>query len=836
MADEDGGCVLQDWTNLRLDPVVTASPPTEISLLTKRRFAPLFITNFLDAFNDNLFKTALLVLVSYVIYRGDTGRAAMLATAATGLFILPFFLFSALAGEIADAFERARLVQLVKVSEVAIMGLGLVGFASQSTPTLLTALFLMGVHSAFYGPLKYAILPLHLKQDELLGGTGVMEAGGFIAILGGQLLAGVLAAWVAGVIACVLAGLGLVASLAILPARPANTGGRIDLNIAVVSWRLVRMARSIRPVWLSILAIAWFYAVGAVLLGELIPLVKGMLHGRQDVAVLFLAIFSVGVAVGSLVVNRLLKGEISARYVPISALLLAGLLIDLALALGGFRAHGQDVGIVGFLAMPGALRIVFDLAAISICGGVFVIPLYTILQTRSPDAERSRILAANNIVNAAVTVSAIGVAGALLQLGVGIAGLIALMGVATFCVAGYACVLLPETVVKTLVRAVLRLLYRIEVHGAEHMPEPGTGVVVVVNHLSYLDGLILAVFLPGKPRFALHTAIFKVWWMKPVLPFFDALPVDHTSPLSVKAMVKAVREGHTLVVFPEGRISVTGALMKVFAGPAVVADKADAPIVAVRIDGTQYTRFSLMKSKLRRRALPKIRLSILGPQRLALPDGLGRGRKRRAMASERLLRCHERHDVFHCRHGPHPVPGRAGRPRRPWPQSARCGGRQATAAVLRQAGDRRGAAGEPAPGRYDARRGGGLDAAERERCGGRLLRPSVGSAHSGHAQLHRRTRQPGSCLRRGQDRHGGDRARLRRTGQAAAHGGAARGLGPPHRVARRRRGDDHRRSQTASPADGAHDEPVPPPPDRVRHAPRWCCSPPAPRGRRKAWC
>ena len=612
-----------------------AKPVMELSLLIKRRFAPLFFTNLLGVFNDNIFKTSLLVLGSYVIYRADPAKSALLGTLATGVFILPFFLFSAVAGQVADGWERARMVRLVKLAEVAIMALGLAGFWTQSIGLLLTALFLMGVHSSVYGPLKYAILPQQLKVGEILGGTGLMEAGGFVAILAGQLAAGLVAPWQAGVIACGLAVLGLAASLAIRAAPPAETPGRIELNAPALSWRLVRRAMAIRRVWLCILAIAWFYAVGAVLLGELIPLVKGMLHGRQSVAVLFLAIFSVGVAAGSLLVNRLLRGDVSPRYAPLAAVLLASFLLDLAAAVGGFRAHGQDVGIAGFMAMPGAWRIAVDLAAISICGGVFVIPLLAILQTDSPPQERSRILAANNIVNAAITVAAIVVAAGLLKLGASIAGLIALMGLATLGVAVAPLLLAPKPVLKAVVRSALKLLYRVEITGLEHAPKAGEGAVVVVNHVSYLDGVLIGAFLPGRPTFAIHSAIYKTWWMRPVLPFIDAFPVDVTNPLAAKAMIRVVREGRTVVMFPEGRITVTGALMKVFAGPATIADKADAVIVPMHIDGAQYTIFSQVKGKLRRRPFPKIRLTILAPRRFDL-SAAHSFRARRALAGERL--------------------------------------------------------------------------------------------------------------------------------------------------------------------------------------------------------
>lgn len=615
-----------------------ASSVPPLALVARRRFGPLFATNVLGVFNDNLFKTALLILAAYGLYRAAPAKAALLAPVATGVFILPFFLFSALAGQVADAWERSRLVRAVKLAEVAIMALGLAGFQLQSIGLLTGALFLMGVHSAMYGPLKYAILPSQLAPEEVLGATGVMEAGGFVAILGGQLLAGVVAPRTAGLVACALAALGLGASLLISRAPPVEAGGRIDLNVVRVSWRLVGKARAVRPVWLSILAIAWFYAVGAVLLGELVPLVQGLLHARQEVAVLFLAVFSVGVAAGSLAVNRLLRGEVSGRFVPVSAFLLAGLQLDLALAVAGFHAPGPDLTLGGFLGLPAAWRILLDLAALSVSGGVFVIPLYAVLQTRSPKAERSRILAANNIVNAGVCVVAIAVSTVLLKLGVGITGLIALMGAGTLLVALYACVRLPEAFVKPVLRAVLKALYRVEARGLEHVPVAapgGVGVVVVANHVSYLDAALLAAFLPGKPTFAVHTRILAAWWMQPVRPFFDAFPVDMTSPLATRTMIAAVRAGRTLVIFPEGRIGVTGGLMKVFAGPAVVADKAGAPLVPVRIEGPERSPFSLMRGKLRRTLLPRVRLTALPPVTLDL-GAAPSGRRRRALAADRL--------------------------------------------------------------------------------------------------------------------------------------------------------------------------------------------------------
>ncbi|MEJ7933050.1 acyl-[ACP]--phospholipid O-acyltransferase [Sphingobium sp. AN558] len=607
----------------------------DLSLLGKRRFAPLFVVQFLGAFNDNLLKFALLFLANFGLFRAEPDKAELLATIATGLFILPYFLFSALAGQIADAWDKAKLVRAVKAAEVVIMTLALIGFWLQSVPLLLGCLFLMGLHSTLFGPVKFSILPQHLGPHEMVGGTGMIEAGTFLAILGGQLLAGVIPAQTAGLVAIGIAVLGLLASFAVPPAPPVAQGLHIDRNIFRSTWRILKAARHGRGVWLSILGISWFFAVGAVLLSEFAPLVSGVLKAKQDVATLFLLVFSLSVALGSLLVNRLLRGEISARYVPISALALAACMIDLWLSTTAYVPTATDVGITAFVASPGSWRILVDLFGIAFAGGMFIVPLYAILQTHAPREERSRTIAANNIVNAAVSVLVVLAVTMMLARGETVPGIIGVMGFATLTIALISCWLLPETLIKAMFRGALRLFYRVEVAGAEHMPPAGTPAVVVVNHVSFLDGLLLAAFLPGKPTFAVHTRIAKAWWIKPFLPLFDAFPVDPTNPMAAKAMVKAVREGRTLVIFPEGRITVTGALMKIFDGPGMVADKADAPIIPVRIDGAQYTPFSRLRGRVRLRTFPKIRLTVLPPRRFAI-DGEMTARARRAIAGRRL--------------------------------------------------------------------------------------------------------------------------------------------------------------------------------------------------------
>jgi len=607
----------------------------DLSLLGKRRFGPLFAVQFLGAFNDNLLKFALLFLANFGLYAADPVKAELLATIATGLFILPYFLFSALAGQIADSWDKARLVRAVKLAEIGIMLVALAGFWLQSVPLLLGSLFLMGLHSTIFGPVKYSILPQHLREGEIMGGTGLIEAGTFLAIVGGQLLGGVIPPWEAGLVATGLAILGFAASLAVPAAPPTAPGLRIDLNVFRSTWRILEAAKHGRGIWLSILGISWFFAVGAVLLAQFASLVGNVLGARQEVATLFLLVFSVSVALGSMAVNRLLRGEVSARYVPVSALALAAFMIDLWLSTRGYAPAASGASVGQFLAGSGSWRILVDLAGIAFAGGMFIVPLYAILQTHGPAGERSRTIAANNVVNAAVSVAMVAVLVLLLAAGVSVPAIIGILGAATLAVALVSCWLLPETVIKSLVRGLLRLLYRVEVAGGENMPRPGERAVVVVNHVSFLDALLLAAFLPGKPTFAIHTGMAGKWWVRPFLGLFEAFPVDPTNPMSAKAMVRAVKEGRTLVIFPEGRITVTGALMKVFDGPGMVADKSDAPIVPVRIDGAQYSPFSRLRGKVRLRNFPKIRLTILPPRRFVIPGEMS-ARARRAIAGRRL--------------------------------------------------------------------------------------------------------------------------------------------------------------------------------------------------------
>ncbi len=382
-------------------------------LLGQRRFLPLFVTQFLGAFNDNLFKTAMVVLVIYQIYSDPTKEADFSALAGA-LFILPFFLFSALSGQLADGRDKAPLIRIVKTAEIAIMAFGAAGLMlhkmdqSLSIVLMLMALFAMGVHSTFFGPIKYAILPQHLGKDDVLGGTGLVEAGTYIAILLGTIIGGIIPyQWAAaGVLLTAVAG--RLAGQQVPPAPPQSDAPpfKFDWHIIRASNRLVSATMHIPRLFLAIVAISFFWAIGAVLASLFPPLVKNALGADQTVATMFMAIFSIGIAIGSVAINRMLKGRVSARYSPVSAIGMGGFVAVLWWAVRTWPEKPDHLmGIAEFISWKQADLVLIALTGIAIAGGMFVVPLYAFLTTTVSQAETARTVAANNIVNSGAMVA-----------------------------------------------------------------------------------------------------------------------------------------------------------------------------------------------------------------------------------------------------------------------------------------------------------------------------------------------------------------------------------------------------------------------------------------------
>jgi len=413
-------------------------------LFKTRRFLPFFVTQSFSAFNDNIFKFAIAIFIKYQMTDLTQAESQSLVTLATGIFILPFFLFSATAGQLADRFEKSGLIRIIRFSEIPLMVGAALGFFLQSAELLLTILFLMGVKSGFFGPLKYSILPVHLRRDELLGGNGLVEMATFLAILFGTIVGGLLTAAesgpmkVSGLIV-LLAVLGYWASRYI-PAAPSKSPTlRINPNIFVEMFRVVASATKIRAVFIAILGISWLWFVGITLMAQFPNFAKDVVHGDEEVATLMLFALSAGIGLGSLLCNRILKGAISSKAVPWTLFLMGIFCADLFLAslVEPNPADGVLSGVAEFLMAPNHWRVLFDLFVIAVAGGVYIVPLYSILQIRSHEADRSRMVAANNIVNALfMVVSSIGTIG-LFRIGFDVPGVLLALGIATVLVGGW---------------------------------------------------------------------------------------------------------------------------------------------------------------------------------------------------------------------------------------------------------------------------------------------------------------------------------------------------------------------------------------------------------------
>ena len=614
----------------------------QFSLFLTRRFLPLFITQFLGAFNDNVFKNAMVVLIAWRLASAAQMNAQIMITIAAGVFILPFFLFSATAGLFADKFDKSRVIRYIKLSEVVIMSVGTIGFYLGSVWVLMTVLFLMGMQSTFFGPIKYGILPDQLRDDELMGGNSLVAAGTFLAILGGTILGTEVVLTDQGItiisaVVIAVAVLGWVSSWYIPATKPAQPELEISFNFVVQTWKIVSHAAGQRDVFLCILGISWFWLVGATFLAQFPTFTKDVLGASVQVLTILLTTFSVGIAIGSLLCNRLLKGEVHATFVPLGALGITVFTVDLFFAtaqpLGG--AAGELVSASAFLSTFAGWRVVVDLLLAAISGGIYIVPLYAIVQQRSDDQHRARNIATNNIMNALfMVVSAIGTV-LMLKGGFTIPEVFLTMAVLNAGVAVYITRLLPGAMVKAIVAWLLDLFYRVEIRDIENYHEAGNRVLIVANHQSFLDAPLIAAYVPDELTFAINTHIAKQFFVRFFLSLAETFPIDPTNPFSMRSLVAHVKENRRVVIFPEGRITVTGSLMKVYEGPGMIADKADATILPVRIEGAQYTPFSRLKGKVRTRWFPKITVRFMPPVKIHIPESI-KGRRRRQYAGNVL--------------------------------------------------------------------------------------------------------------------------------------------------------------------------------------------------------
>lgn len=609
-------------------------------LLKDRRFAPLFVTQFLGAFHDNVFKNAMVVMILNMVVQEDDAR--MLTTLAAGVFILPFLLFSALAGQLADKYSKDSVIRTIKTIEILIAVLGSLSLLLGSVPLSFITLFALGTHSSFFGPSKYSILPQLLEKHELVGGNALVSTGTFLAILIGTIVGTALIAIPTGsvIISSFLIGsslLGYLSARWIMPAPSSISDLCLNFNPITETMTIIRQTLAQKPnVVRCILGISWFWFLGGMFMAQLPNYTKQVLGANEHVLSFFLVLFSIGVAGGGLINNRLLKGRVEGLYVPLSMLGVTIFSFDLYAASDNQYSHGmvlQTLG--GFLSDTSNWRIPFDLFMISVCSGMFVVPLNALVQYLTKEEERSRILAGNAIINAVFMVMSSVISAVMIALDFSIIQIFLAFSLSNALVAIYICKILPDYLFKSVLQAIFKLLYNVEVRGLENVEKAGKRVVIVGNHVSLLDPPLLAAFLPGRPMFAVNTQVANWWWVKPFLKLVDAFPIDPTNPFALKNLIRKVEEDRQIMIFPEGRLTDTGALMKVYDGPGMIADKTDAMILPVRLDGVQHTPFARLKGKVPLKSFPKITITILPPRKFKV-DGNIKGRARRNASSRQL--------------------------------------------------------------------------------------------------------------------------------------------------------------------------------------------------------
>src|SRR6056297_2013663 len=607
------------------------TPDRPLSLLGQRRFGPFFWTQFSGAFDDNLFKNALILLLAYSGAQLAGGiDSNILINLAAGLFVLPFFLFSATAGQLADKYEKSRLIRIIKLMEIVIMVLAALALILGNVWLLLAVLFLLGTQSAFFGPVKYGLLPQHLHEQELVAGNGLVEMGTFVAILLGTIGGGLLIAmgergpwWVAG--ASILVAIAGYLLARRIPQTPAvDPGLKINWNLFSQTWRSIGFMRADRAVFLSIVGISWFWFFGALYITQFQNYTLLILGGNELVGTLLLATFSIGIGVGSMLCDRLAGQKVEIGLVPFGSIGLSVFAIDLYFAIpSGLGGAEQLIGPAAFLSEPWAWRVMIDIFGLSLFGGFYIVPLYALIQARSSKTHLSRIIAGNNILNALAMVIA-ALAGALL---LGVAGLtiaetFLVVAILNAVVAIYIYQQVPEFLMRFLVWILIHTLYRVRVIDRDRLPEQGPAVLVC-NHVSFVDALIIAGSCPVPIRFVMHHKIFRMPIMSFIFRTAKAIPVaskKEDPALLEQAMDRVAEElarGQIVCIFPEGALTPDGTMQTFKPGIERIIERSPVPVYPMALRGLWRSFFSRSGGraflKLPRGIYRRIELVIGGP-------------------------------------------------------------------------------------------------------------------------------------------------------------------------------------------------------------------------------
>jgi acyl-[acyl-carrier-protein]-phospholipid O-acyltransferase/long-chain-fatty-acid--[acyl-carrier-protein] ligase len=609
------------------------------SLMTSRKFAPLFWTQFLSAFNDNFLKNTLVFLIMYKM----AAEGGALVALAGGIFILPFLALSALGGELADKHDKAVVAERLKRAEIGVAALAVAGMALSSITVLMAALFGFGVISALFGPIKYGILPDHLDRRDLPAANAWIEGGTFIAILTGTIAAalsfnGEGGVFVFGPLMMVLA-VGCWLAARMIPKTGAKAPDLVvDKNIVRSSLTLVNEIRADARIWRASLMNGWFWFVGAFVMTMLPIMVKDILGGSEIVVPAYLAIFAISIALGSAIAGWMSAGRVVLLPAPLGTAIVALFGLDLAWNLWGMASVTHAESIAGFFAGPNTIRVAIDLAGMAVGGAFLAVPTFAAMQTWAHEDRRARVIGAANVLSALFIAAGLGLVAVLQALGATVPMLVLGLSVLNLGIAWLMLKTLPTNPFRDFISILFRAFMRLEVEGLENIKKAGTAPIIALNHVSLLDGALALAITEEEPTFAVDYKIAQAWWVKPFLKFCKFLPLDPTKPMATRSLIKLVQDGNSIGIFPEGRLTVTGALMKVYDGAAMVADKTGSMVVPVRIDGLEHSYFTyLNQGQVRRRLFPKVKVTILEPVRLDVAPEL-KGRARRIAAGAALYR------------------------------------------------------------------------------------------------------------------------------------------------------------------------------------------------------
>ncbi len=588
---------------------------SQFNLLRQRRFLPFFIVQSLGAFNDNVYRQAIIGLLFYLGVSAD--ERSLYTTLAPAIFILPYFLFSALAGQIADKLEKSRLIVITTTMEIVIMTLAAAGFLTQSMPVLLVALFCTGLQSTLFGPVKYSVLPSVLKPEELTGGNGLVEMGTSMSILTGMIVGGLIFTLagshgpvVAATAVIALAVCGNLCARMIPKVDAGDPTLKINWNPLPESLAVLRMAKKQKAVRNAILGVSWFWFVGTVLTSQLPTYAITNLGGEPTLYLFALALFSVGTGVGSLLCEKLSGRRVEIGLVPLGAFGMTAFLLDLYFARAG-EATAEGLSVIQFVQQAGSTRIIIDLLGIGLFTGFFVVPLFALIQSRTPKSEMSRVFAALNIQNSGFIVAAAGVGLAAHAAGITIPQLFLALGIANALVAIYIFTIVPEFLMRFLSWLMVRVLYRLRPHGIEaSVPDEGAALIVC-NHVSYLDALILSASIPRPVRFVMYYRIFNIPVMSWIFRTAKTIPIagaKEDPALMQRAFDEidvALAEGELVCIFPEGALTRDGAMTAFKSGVEKILKRRPVPVVPMALRGMWSSMWSRRDSRLGRMRVPR---------------------------------------------------------------------------------------------------------------------------------------------------------------------------------------------------------------------------------------